>query len=335
MNERRNLASFPERAVRAGQINAMGLLDEILHRFVAQYRELKNPSVMQQALEWLEEQLGVAAVDVTLRRFAEEFPPIAVYRREISLDTYLGGTTEGIPNRQILLEELLMLWLANANPALAPFLELFDDRTLDRDTVYPRLISSLHAFFETQPRFGPENQNPIDMLRGPAIAFPHSLSAQLEYIRERWGLALGKDFYRLLGSLDMIQEEQKAVFAGPGPVQVYEFREQQFEPEQFSPDLDWMPRLVLLAKNTYVWLHQLSQKYKRLITRLDQVPDEELDLVARWGITGLWLIGLWERSSASRTINSSAATPKRLRQPIPCTITRSPPTSAETPPIRA
>jgi len=312
MNERRDLASFPERAVRAGQINAMGLLDEILHRLVAQYRELKNPLVMQQALEWLEEQLGVAAVDVTLRRFAEEFPPIAVYRREISLDTYLGGTTEGIPNRQILLEELLMLWLANANPALAPFLELFDDRTLDRDTVYPRLISSLHAFFETQTRFGPENQNPIDMLRGPAIAFPHSLSAQLEYIRERWGLALGKDFYRLLGSLDMIQEEQKAVFAGPGPVQVYEFREQQFEPEQFSPDLDWMPRLVLLAKNTYVWLHQLSQKYKRLITRLDQVPDEELDLVARWGITGLWLIGLWERSSASRTIKQLCGNPEAV-----------------------
>ena len=31
MNERRDLVSFPERAVKAGQINAMGLIDEILH----------------------------------------------------------------------------------------------------------------------------------------------------------------------------------------------------------------------------------------------------------------------------------------------------------------
>ena len=31
MNDRRDLVSFPEQAVKAGQINAMGLIDEILH----------------------------------------------------------------------------------------------------------------------------------------------------------------------------------------------------------------------------------------------------------------------------------------------------------------
>ncbi len=74
------------------------------------------------------------------------------------------------------------------------------------------------------------------------------------------------------------------------------------EPEQFTPDRAWMPQMVLMAKNTYVWLDQLSKKYQRNITRLDQIPDEELDQLQRWGITGLWLIGLWERSKASRTI---------------------------------
>ena len=74
------------------------------------------------------------------------------------------------------------------------------------------------------------------------------------------------------------------------------------EVEAFSADRDWMPRVVMIAKNTLVWLDQLSRAYGRPIGRLDQVPDEELDTMARRGFTALWLIGVWERSPASRTI---------------------------------
>ena len=49
------------------------------------------------------------------------------------------------------------------------------------------------------------------------------------------------------------------------------------EPEAFSEDRDWMAELVLVAKSTYVWLSQLSRDYGRDISRLDQIPDEELD----------------------------------------------------------
>ena len=57
-----------------------------------------------------------------------------------------------------------------------------------------------------------------------------------------------------------------------------------------------------LAKSTYVWLDQLSRRYGRDIRTLDAIPDEELDALAGAGITGLWLIGLWQRSRASETI---------------------------------
>ena len=63
-----------------------------------------------------------------------------------------------------------------------------------------------------------------------------------------------------------------------------------------------MPRVVLMAKSTYVWLDQLSRTHGRDIRTLDAIPDEELDTLARWGVTGLWLIGLWERSTASERI---------------------------------
>ena len=309
MNGKRDLISYPEKAVRAGQINAMGLIDEILHYVVSLYREQRIPDVMRQALDWLYQGLGEEAVDAALYRFADEFPPIAVYRGEIDLEAYLEGETAGVAHRQIVLEDMVMLWLANANAAFAPFLELFDDATLEKETVYPHIITSLHQFFDTQPTFGPEHQNLIDMLRSPALAVPHSLSGQLEYMRKRWSYLLGGYLYRLLSSLDLISEEEKMIFLGPGPSLVYDFAGLELELERFSQDRDWMPSLVLMAKNTHVWLDQLSKKYEYPMTRLDQIPDEELEILARRGFTGLWLIGVWERSPASQEIKQRCGNP--------------------------
>jgi len=292
MNEKRDVVSFPERAVKAGQINALGLIDEILHLVAALYRQQRNPEASAQALAWLNDEFGEETVDAALLRFMDEFPPVAVYRREVTPNAYLEGATAGAPHRHLVLEELLMLWLANVNPAFSPFSELFDDAALEKDTAYGQIAASLHEFFGTQPPFGPQGQNLVDMLRNPAIAAPHSLSGQLEYIRQHWGDLLGRYLYRLLSSLDLISEEEKAIFLGPGPVRVVDFAGLELEPERFSRDRHWMPSLVLIAKNAYVWLDQLAKRHQRPISRLDQIPDEELDTLARWGFSGLWLIGL-------------------------------------------
>ncbi|HSQ18299.1 MAG TPA: alpha-amylase family glycosyl hydrolase [Anaerolineales bacterium] len=309
INQQRDLINYPERAVQAGQINAMGLLDEILHLVISQYRQQHNPQMLAEAMTWLDGMLGENEINQTLQQFIDEFPPLEVYTKSIPAGAYLLESSDGVPNRQLVLEELLVLWLSNMNPALSPYMELFDDSQLVKQTAYTRLISLLHAYFETQPPYGPDHQNLIDMLRSPAIAVPHSLEGQLEYIRQRWGLLLGKYLYKLLSSLDLIKEEQRTVFFGPGPARVYDFTGAAVELERFSPDKDWMPSLVLMAKNAYVWLDQLAKRYKRTITRLDQVPDEELDALARWGFTGLWLIGLWERSTASKTIKQMRGNP--------------------------
>jgi len=312
MNAPRDLARFPEQTVKAGQINAMGLIDEILHFVVARYRDQKNPDIMAQALSWLDSKVGKAEVDKALQKFTDAFPPVAVYRREITFAEYLAGDTKGVPHRQIALEELLMLWLANVNPALAPYRELFDDVELEQETSYLTLLTELHTFFETQPSFGPENQNLVDMLRSPSITVPYSLSGQLGYILTHWGPLLGTYLYRLLSSLDFIKEEEKPIFFGPGPSLVPVYDRGLHEAEHFSPDKDWMPTVVLLAKNTHVWLDQLSRKYQRSITRLDHIPDEELDTLAKQGFTGLWLIGLWERSAASQRIKQMCGNPEAV-----------------------
>ena len=313
MNDKRDLINFPEQAVRAGQINAMGLIDEILHAVVREYCEQRKPTALAEALAYVEDTLGPDRLAVALRTFTDQFPPLAVYRRETPVADYLAGTTGGTPHRQVAMEELLMLWLANDNPAFAPFLELFDDGDLEKSTVYSQIITLLDEFFSTQPAFGPENQTLIEMLRTPARKFPHSLEAQLEFIRTHWTAVLGKYLYRVLSSLDLLAEEQKPFFGfGPGPALPYEFGGMEQEPERFSPDSAWMPRLVLIAKNAYVWLDQLSKKYQRAITHLDHVPDAELDMLARWGVTGLWLIGLWQRSEASQRIKQMMGNPEAV-----------------------
>ena len=55
MNLARDLVTFPEQAVRAGQINAMGLIDEILHQVAYLYQQERNPRIMVEALAWMRE----------------------------------------------------------------------------------------------------------------------------------------------------------------------------------------------------------------------------------------------------------------------------------------
>ena len=82
--------------------------------------------------------------------------------------------------------------------------------------------------------------------------------------------------------------------------------------ENFSLDREWMPSLVLIAKNAFVWLDQLTKKYQRPIHKLDQIPDEELDDLKARGFSGLWLIGLWERSQSSARIKQLCGNPDAI-----------------------
>ncbi len=318
-------------AVQAGELNALGLIHEILHAVLQEYRQQRG-DVMGQAVNALYENVGRDAVETTLQTFIDIFPPLSVYRGQETIEQYLNGATDGIANREIVLEEMLLVWLENQNPAASPFKELFDDSTLAQNTAYARVVQNLREFFAEQEPVGATGQTLFDALRAPFLSAPDSLSAQLDFMLYRWNalagnLDMSQFFARAIGGMQFIQEEQRflwqqhaAPFGGGGgftattpPVPTFqrEYRSridehgQQVwypEPEQFSPDLDWMPNLVLIAKSTYVWLDQLSKKYERDIKRLDEIPDKELDELRARGITGLWFIGVWERSKASATI---------------------------------
>jgi len=315
MNIVRQVADNPEQAVMASDINAMGLIDEVWHYLVMLYRQRHGLKVMLDVYDYVEERVGAARLQDAIQLFCMQFPPVKVYRGEISLIEYLAGSTDGLPHRVIALEEMLMLALANENPAFKPFNELFDDTDLTADSVYPQVIQAVDGFFADQPPLGGESMPLTELLRLPFRRVPDSLNGQLQFIRDYFAVyltgMLAELLLRVLGGLDFFAEEHKPRGLGPGPAPVLRFGQRdQEEIERFSPDLDWMPKLVLMAKSTYVWLYQLSNKYGRSIERLDQIPDDELEQLARFGFTGLWLIGIWERSSASRKIKQWNGNPE-------------------------
>ena len=328
MNEVRKADVHPELAAHPGALNAMGLIDEALHAVLDSYRRERDPKVMMDALAFFESRLGRAELDKALVSFTDQFPPVPVFQAKITADKWLTQSTGDTPHRAIALEELMMLWLDNLNPAFKPYNELFDDEQLAVATAYPKITAALREYFDGRPKYGPENQNLVDMLRAPALASPDDLTGQLAFIQEKWKNILGDLVRRLLTAIDVLKEEQVAIWlrfhpptdprrGGLGWDQrgdsseraVPKYRQSDYEYEAFSPDVDWMPRTVMIAKSTYVWLDQLSKQYKRNIYRLDHIPDEELDVLARRGFNALWLIGLWERSRASQKIKQLCGNP--------------------------
>jgi len=294
--------------VPASDIYAMQLIDEALRVLVRHYAP---PAVMNTAVSFVDESVGAESVGSTQKKFVAEFPPDNVYRGELEPDEYIEKlfASPGKNGRAATVEELLFTYLHNANPAVNPLVELVDDEPLE-PTAYKNLISALDLFFTQRAKDNPELQGAseslFEILRAPAEASPYSLEGQLQFILDKWGHLLDEKFVaRIVRGMDFLREEVIRQH-GPGgppdvPLQTFGGGEYQ-EYERYSPDKEWMPRLVLIAKNSYVWLEQLSRKYQRWIRTLDQIPDEELDLLRDRGFTGLWLIGLWERSHASQKI---------------------------------
>ena len=312
INDQRNTSVFPESIVKASDIYAIGLMDEIFHFLFKLYRDRIDPNVLKKASDFVVQHLTEKEQKKVLRTFLYEFPPLSVYQRKETIDSYL----EKLGSDQIksqLIEEIIVLWVENQNEALDNYRELFWDKDLSIKSNYNQMMNLLINFFDEQPFFGPEDKNLIELFREPAIKVPHSIQGQLEYIRSHWGYLLGDLLMRLISGLDFIEEETKATFFGPGPSVVPEYDQLwDMDYENFTPDKDWMPSLVLIAKNTYVWLDQIRKKYNLPVYRIDQIPDEELDNLRINGFNGLWLIGLWERSHASAQIKQLCGNPEAI-----------------------
>jgi len=321
--------------VHAGQLNMYATLLKVFHHLIGDVAEKQAPDLLADALRRAGHDPGGQTTAEAAGEFTRFFPP--------------GSTPAPSPRspdqRRVILREILLLRLAAENPALDSFRTILDDSRLAASVpAYPQVAAGMERTLSRTPLL-PELDMPLyEALRAPIKASPDSLSGQVGYIREHWNILLPDElFEELLISFDILLEEERAWGGGgePGAPPVMEFGRgakggrgtgghngpgsggssdgssvfggyDYPEYEHFSSDADWMSHVVLMAKMVYVWLHQLSKSYALPITRLDQIPDAELDRLAAGGFTGLWLIGIWERSPASQHIKQLCGNPEAI-----------------------
>ena len=278
----------------AGELKAIITMSELSFQVLENYIAKHFPTLLEDINSYLKSSQGPENYFQFLELYITHFLKLEFKRENTTQVNYL-------------LKEIIINWVNNLNPAYQPYAVLFDNSPLIKDSgntvIIQELINCIQSKHQESGDKIIQTKNLYQLLREPAIRFPDSIRNQLEYILQVWGDYLD-DFTSILQALDIIKEEEK-YFSGefPPPVAITYSRDDDQEiDEYYSEDKNWMPNLVLLAKSTYVWLHQLSLKYRFHIRTLDQIPDSELELLHKRGITGLWLIGIWQRSYASRKI---------------------------------
>jgi glycosidase len=234
-------------------------------------------------------------------------------RDDLAMATRDGISATETVSRRGLLAELFVLEALIDNPATSSFHDLFDDSELKtRYDYHPLLkrLTNLSGQFQ-----GPDHrqQSLQELLRAPMLTAPDNLADQVSYIARHWAPWLPEGFTAETQlTRAIVAEENRPYLPGPGPSPspLFGTGDGSEAPAAFTADIDWMETTVLLAKSIHVWLDQLSNRYGRAITTLADIPDEELACLAGWGFNAIWLIGIWERSKASKRIKQLCGNPE-------------------------
>ena len=212
---------------------------------------------------------------------------------------------------RVALEEMLHLWLADANPAFGPLRRPLRPEGAGRHPVRrhrgragrvlrgaaglrPRQRGSRH------PAAQPRGRLP-QFVERPARVHPSQVRRDAR-----------RPAARAADGLDLLREQER-LGAGAGPRRrgSSDVRRRPGESSRHSaPIRDWMPRVVMIAKNALVWLDQLSPRVRPGHRAARPGARRGAGPLARRGFTALWLIGVWERSPASRTHQAPDGEPR-------------------------
>ncbi len=316
-----------------GTLMAIAGMHKVYHWIISRY--LREAQVQErEPHDYISGVMGTTSLEKLLRARVYAFPSTPLYLGELELSEAVESLRSPTGVLDSPFWDTLLQDIFYKNPALEAHRALFNNRELVNTGLYAPFQQSLARFLAglrpkgTFEAFVDEKGQPlslIELLLMPVRRHPSSLMEQLGYVQKNWGHLVDK---LLLDSImqaeDVLKEEIYAprtgvgaagagtagTAGGSGQVQLPALGSLEDHYEAFSEDKHWMPRVVMIAKNALVWLHQLREKYKAPIYHLDQIPDEELDQLAAWGFTGLWLIGLWERSEASQRIKQICGNPE-------------------------
>ncbi|PKL14333.1 MAG: alpha-amylase [Spirochaetae bacterium HGW-Spirochaetae-8] len=289
--------------ISVGKMNAAGVLHIIYQTVISRYLFEQDHDFFTRFSPQVARNHACQEVLVF---YSKEFPSPLLQAETPNIPYFMEETARGFFVHQVLLENPALL------KAVRPFVKPVG---LTFPTAAQALAALMGGYTRSAPRVGDNEEDLFTFLTEPARLHPDSMMEQIRYIARKWKDLIPENLHvLLLRAVDYITEEEKPRFTGgAGPSIVPSYRNQgigNHEFEAYSSDKSWMPNVVMLAKSTLVWLDQLSRYYGYPITTLDSIPDRELDLLAERGFSSLWLIGLWERSPASRRIKNLCGNPE-------------------------
>ena len=289
----------PETLLSAAKVHAFGVL-HLLYQVVATTYDDAQGGTFFQSLR--QEAAASESTMEMLRFYDRQFPSILPDEQK-HISNSSAEDARGLFLHRVFLENPALK--VSAAPLISPAGLTFPSG-LTGFTQLAQTVSSRSGTVEGS------NKDLFTFLTTPAKEHPESLTEQISFIMVHWGTLIPQELKKgLLHVLDVIREEEKIRFSGgPGPAIVQDYQYLEHEYEAFSSDWDWMPNVVMMAKSTLVWLDQLSRSYGRTIDTLDKIPDRELDLLSERGFNALWLIGIWERSEASKKIKHYCGNPE-------------------------
>lgn len=251
------------------------------------------------------------------RRFGSDRVTAVLRQFEGAFGSGDEETRETEEREASLLRELATLWALERHPAAGRLAALLHEGRPAPEPLFDALVAGegprpLGSLAELLTPATESLGEALRELAARAASEPegHGASRRGGAAAEESGRAERSD--RLLLAADVLAEERRPAFAPPDgagegegvvaePVRAWE---PPAGPARYGNDPSWAAGLVLVAKQLPVWLHQLG------VERLDEIPESELETLAARGFTGLWLVGLWERSRASQWIKQLCGNPE-------------------------
>lgn len=289
--------------IAAGKLHATAVLHLLYQTVLTRYLSDTEPDFFSRLTALLSK--NHAGSDV-LAFYMKEFPSPLLLEQQLPLDFFYDESLRGYFVHQIMLDNPALI--KAAKPFISP-----EGLTFPKGS--QALTALLGGYTQGSAMMANSDEDIFTFLTRPSKLYPDSLLDQITYIRDTWSDMLPTELKALLlRAIDYVKEEEKPHFGGPGggtaPTHVPDYSSSDSEYEAFSADRNWMPNVIMIAKSALVWLDQLSKEYGYPITTLDQIPNQELDNLHERGFTALWLIGLWERSSASKRIKNLCGNPE-------------------------
>ncbi len=284
----------------AANLNASAILHYLYQDIISKYLKGNKKDFFSNIATAIQKNNNAES---TFTFYSKEFPSPMLSQMEPDIEMFIEETSRGYYIHKVMSFNPAMT--KAIKPLLAP-----------KGVVFPKTEQALMDILGGLKNKGASHADIDDdlftFLITPALLKPDSLFDQIEYILVEWQDYLSDEIKKnLLNALDYHTEETKPAYYGGGRPETYvpQYDCDTTEIEAFTEDRNWMPNVIMIAKSTLVWLDQLSKYYKRPITKLDQIPNAELDNLRDRGFTSLWLIGLWERSDASKKIKNLCGNP--------------------------